>query len=356
MQNLRSPLSSPSSRLVLALAVLAAPLLGGCGDGSPPEPPPVPVVVAVAAATEAAETVQLVGSLKALRHVELLAETAGIVEAVHASEGLRVAAGTPLFDMDARRQTANLREAEASVELARLDLARAEALAVEGAVADHELERARAAAIAAEAAAERARVGLREARVRAPFGGVVGRRLVTPGQWVTPGTLLTTLTDADELEIEAAVPERFLSGLVAGLPMELRVAAWSQTMRGTVAFVAPIVDPATRSVTVVGRVANVDGRLRPGMFAEARIELGRRALVTVPASALEFRGDTVQVWVIDGENRAAPQPVELFSRDRELAQLRGGLEAGARVVREGQQKLRPGALVRESDAPPPPVR
>jgi RND family efflux transporter MFP subunit len=314
------------------------------------------VVGAVAQATEATQTIQLVGSLKAVRHIELLAEAAGLVEILHADEGDRVAAGAPLFDIDARRQSANLKEAEAARDLARLDLARAEALAAEGAVADHELERSRATAIAAEAAVERARVGMREARVRAPFAGTVGRRLLSPGQWVTPGTLLTTLTDTDELEIEAAVPERFVAALAPGRRIDVRVAAWPAPVSGVIAFVSPIVDPATRSVTVVGRIVNTDGRLRPGMFAEAKIELGRRPAVRIPASALEFRGDTVQVWVIDADGLATPQPVVVLTRDAEFADIGEGLTAGARVVREGQQKLRPGVLVRERDQEPSNVR
>lgn len=351
------PDNTKSPTAAVRLVVLASALTSAaCADGPPLVPPPVTVVGAVAQATEATQTVQLVGSLKAVRHVELQAEAAGLVEALHAREGSRVAAGAPLFDIDARRQTANLKEAEAARDLAHLDLIRAEALAAEGAVADHELERSRATAIAAEAAVERARVGMREARVRAPFAGTLGRRLVSEGQWVTPGTLLTTLTDTGELEIEATIPERFLAALKAGRRINVRVAAWPDPVSGVIAFVSPIVDPSTRSVVVVGRIANEDGRLRPGMFAEAHIELGRQPAVRIPASALEFRGDTVQVWAIDAEGRAAPQPVVVLARDHEFADLGAGLTAGTHVVREGQQKLRPGVFVRERDQEPSNVR
>lgn len=332
--------------------MIAAPLaallligLSACGGDQPAEPPPVQIIAARAIATTAAPEVRLVGSLAARRHIEILAEAGGPVEALRAVEGAKVVEGDLLFEIDARRQAAGLAEASAAAELADNELRRAEALAADGALTTAELERARAEAAARRADLERARVDLREARIRAPFAGTLGRRTVAVGQVVAPGTQLTTLTDLDTLEIEIGVPERYLAELAVGRPIEIRVAAFARPFTGAISFVSPLVDPASRNVTVVGRIGNEEGLLRPGMFAEARIPLKPREVIRVPASALEFRGQTVQVWVVDDEQRAAPQAVELAGRGDEYADVVGGLRAGAIVVREGQQKLRPGAKV-----------
>jgi membrane fusion protein (multidrug efflux system) len=253
-----------------------------------------------------------------------------------------------------------MREAEAQLALAADEFERTQRLASRNAAAEIQLERDRAELEVARARAERWRVEFERTRIRAPFDGMVGARLVSPGASVTRDTELVRIDKVDPLELAFTVPEKVLPLVRIGASFALRVAAWPErSFPGEISFVAPSVDTTSRRVLVKGRVPNPERLLLPGMFAEVSAELGERQAFLVPEEAVVTDPEGFYVWRIDSDDGAARVPVELGARMEGRVEIIAELRPGDRVVTAGTHKVRAGEKVTPVAAgatakPPPP--
>ena len=169
---------------------------------------------------------------------------------------------------------------------------------------------------------------MRDATVRAPFDGIIGARLVSPGQYVTRGTPLAWVVDLDPMKAEFQVPERYLKELRPGQPAEVRVDAYpDERFTGEVTFVDPQIDETTRTVLVKAALPNPDDKLRRGMFANLHVILRvRERAVVIPETALLLQGDATSVYVIE-QDKAQPRPVTTGTRLPGLVEITQGLTA-----------------------------
>jgi membrane fusion protein (multidrug efflux system) len=199
-----------------------------------------------------------------------------------------------------------------------------------------------------QAAVDLKRRQLKDARVYAPFAGIVGARQVSPGQVITRNTTLTWLVDLDTVKVEVKVPERYLRQLQVGQPLEFTVAAFpGEKFRGEVYFISPQIDEGTRTALVKARIPNQAGKLRGGMFASLDLTLQLRdSAIVIPEPALMSNGDNFAVFVVDEKGAAQVRPIQVGLRLAGKAEVVKGLNAGEKVVVEGTQKLRPGAPVK----------
>jgi membrane fusion protein (multidrug efflux system) len=263
-----------------------------------------------------------------------------------------------LVELDAR-------EAEAEVVLARASVAEAEArnrnaervferireLRGKGVASEQRGDDAKAETEQAAASLEvaRARLVVAEAvladtRIDAPFAGWLGRWEVDPGAFVQSGEILGTLSNDDPLEIVFAVPERELAALALGQMVAVRTASHpGEVFAGKVSFIAPQVDPRTRTATVVGALPNARRRLRPGQFARVELVLATHEEATVvPEEAVRRIGEGYFVFVVEaGEARA--RPVRPGVRRDGSMEILSGLVAGENVIRNGHGRLGIGA-------------
>lgn len=178
--------------------------------------------------------------------------------------------------------------------------------------------------------------------VRSPIGGVVLERLVTPGSTVTPGTPLFVVSDLATLWAVAEVDESHLSRVKVGRPVDVVVAAYpGEHFAGTISFIADIVNPKTRRITIRCTVANADGRLKPEMFATMALGEGvPRAIVAVPAAALQSVNGALSVFVAEAGGRFVARPVTTAVHLDGLVEVTSGLEAGERVAVNGSFVLK----------------
>src|SRR4029077_6553599 len=181
----------------------------------------------------------------------------------------------------------------------------------------------------------------------APFSGVVGARYVSPGQVIAKDTRLTVLVDLDPVKAEVSVPERFLSQVRVGQELELSVAAFqNKKFRGKVYFVAPELDPATRTAVIKAQLPNTDRELKPGMFANLDLTLQvRDQAVVIPESALLLQQKNASVMVVGADDTVQFRPITVGFRMPGLIEVTHGLKSGERVITEGVQKVGPGAKV-----------
>lgn len=317
-------------------------------------------VVALAAARQPVEeTLSLVGTVAANEQIEVKAESDGFVESIGFTEGQEVAKGALLVALDETRLKAALEESEASLRLSRQTFDRSKELLGARLISQQEYDQAASRLAVDEAAVAGRKRALEEARVYAPFEGVVGARLVSPGQLVTRATTLTWLVDLDPVKVEFNVPERFLSQVQVGQTIEVTVAAWpGRRFAGKVFFVAPFVEADTRTVLVKAEVPNPDRQLTPGMFANLDLTLQVRSdAVVIPEAALSriLDGDQAVVMIVGPDDTVVPKSVKVGLRMPGRVEIREGLDGGERVIVEGLQKIGPGMKVRlapeESAAP-----
>jgi membrane fusion protein (multidrug efflux system) len=308
-------------------------------------------VVAVEAVRQSVdETLALVGSFAANEQVEIKAESDGFVEAIRFTEGQEVAKGASLVTLDETKLQASLEEAEAALKLSRQTFERSEELLRVRLISQQEYDQAASRLSVDQATVALRRRQLKEARVSAPFEGVVGARQVSPGQLVTRATTLTWLVDLDPLKVEFNVPERFLSQVQVGQAIDVTVAAWpGRKFTGKVFFVAPFVEADTRTVLMKAEVPNSERLLKPGMFASLELTLQvRDNAIVVPEAALSqiLDGDRALVMVVAPDETVAMRPVRIGMRLPGRVEILEGLQGDEKVIVEGHQKIGPGMKVR----------
>jgi membrane fusion protein (multidrug efflux system) len=315
---------------------------------TPRERPPTAVRVAPAARAAVDVTAAATGDLRAHEAIAIAPEVSGHIEAIHFTEGDRVAAGDLLLELVADEARARLRSAEAELREAELDLERARGLSTGQAIAAAEVDRLEARSAAARAQRDLAAARLAKHSLHAPFAGRVGLREASPGDLVTPQTPVAELYAVDPMELRFAVPGRLLGALRPGLELSASSDAFAdETFGGRVRRIAPAVDRGTRQVEVEAELANADGRLRPGMFMQVRLVLERREdAVLVPEEALLRRGDARYVFVVNDDGRAERRAVSTGVERRGEIEIRDGVAAGERVVTGGVQRLGGGERVR----------
>jgi membrane fusion protein (multidrug efflux system) len=336
----------------IGLVALMATGGAGCGkkDKGPGGPPPGSATRVRAENAQVGpleESIALVASVSANESVEVKSEVDGLIESISFQEGQPVRKGEPLVTLDQSKLAAAVAQNEANYRLALLTRERAETMLKNNTISQQEYDQATATFQVNEANLELARQQLKDTRITAPFEGLAGSRMVSPGQVISRNTTITTLVDLTPVKVEFRVPERFLGQLKTGQAILFRVPAYpGETFRGEVYFIDPQVDLDTRTVLVKATQENADGRLRPGMFGNLDLVLlVREASITVPESAVLRNGDAAFLYTLDAESKAQMNPVEIGARRPGRVEILRGLQGGELVIYEGTQKIGPGSLV-----------
>ena len=342
-----------TAAVALAIALVAS----GCSKnaaGGPGVFPPIQVIAVEAKRQPVTESLSLIGSLAANEMVEVKCETEGMVQEILFEEGQAVQKGQLLIRLDETKFTTACAEAESTFKLSRANFERAKQLFAASLISQQEYDQTAAAFDLNQATVERRKRELKDTRIYASFGGIMGARNVSPGQVIARNTLLSWLVDLDPIKVELNVPERFLSQVQVGQPLELKVAAYpTNRFQGKVYFVAPAVDPNTRTTLVKAEIPNLDHRLKPGMFANLDLAVNNREnSIVIPEVALGqlLDGERAVVFVVDANNTVQPRTVRLGLRLVGLVEVVSGLEAGETVVVEGVQKIGAGTKVKLAPA------
>nr|WP_217440870.1 MULTISPECIES: efflux RND transporter periplasmic adaptor subunit [unclassified Myxococcus] len=346
---------------VWRVVVLSA--VAGCSGqkAAPAAPPPREVAVVVLAPQEVRDTSEYLGSLLSRRSVTVLPQVAGSVRRIPVRPGQQVAEGAPLVEVDAREESAALDSAQAqlsasqvNLELSRRTLARTEALHGEGLASVQELEGARAQVQAAEAAARSsvAQVTQRQVQlqlnvVRAPFAGTVGDVLVRVGDFVSASTELTSVAQADVLEVSVSVPSSRARSMKLDTVLEVLDAQGRVVLTSSVFFIAPQADPRTQLVEVKAAFRNTVG-LRPSELVRTRIVYSHRDALQIPALAVVRQSGQPFALVVqeqEGRTVVARRPITLGALGDRTYVVEGGLKAGDLVAVSAIQALRDGMPV-----------
>lgn len=353
----------------LLMTVWGVAVVAGCSGkpAAPAAPPPREVEVVTLAPSLVRDTGEYLGSLQSRQSVNVLPQVAGYVRRIHVRPGQTVEEGTPLLEVDAREDSAALDSAQAqhnstevNLELARRTATRTEALYKEGLASAQELERAQAQVQAAEAASRSsaAQVTQRQVQlqfhvVRAPFAGTMGDVLVRVGDFVGATTALTSVAQADVLEVSVAVPSTRARSLKPETVLEVLDAQGKVLVTSTIFFVAPQADPRTQLVEVKAAFRNTQG-LRPSELVRARLVYSTRNALQLPALAVVRQSGQPFALVLqekDGKTVVMRKPIQLGPLGEMAYVVESGLKEGDRVAVSSLQALRDGMPVKVKSAP-----
>ncbi len=338
------------SILAVALASSSCQKKPAAAPGGAPGAFAVQVVVVEAKVQPVNDTLSLVGSVAANEMVEIKSETDGTLEEILFTEGQPVKKGDLLIRLDESKFIAAVNEAEANFKLTEATYERNKQLHAEKLVSQQEYDQSAAQYQASKASLDLKKRLMKDARIYAPFKGMMSSRQVSAGQVIARNTTLTWLIDLDPVKVELNVPERFVSQLQLGQKIEIMVAAYpGRTFGGEVFFIAPFVESATRTALVKARIANPKAELKPGMFANLNLTLKlKEEAIVIPESSVMASGDRTIIYVLDKDDAAQIRPVKIGMRQAGMVEIVTGLKPGERVVAEGIQKIRPGAKVKAS--------
>lgn len=362
-------------KLTFPSLLIAGALLAACGDGAQKSPaagggaagagapPPAEVDVLRVERSRATVTQDLPGRVLALRTAQVRARVEGVLEQRLFSEGSDVAAGAPLFRIDARTFEAALAAAEADLAAARAVFDRYRPLLETRAVSQQEFDAAQARVKQAEASLARARLDHENATPRAPIAGRAGRALVTEGALVGKGeaTHLVTIEQLDPVRVEftqsysdllrlqqAVKAGRQKRAAVDGAVVELLLEDGSiHPDKGVVRFADLAVDPASGAVLLRAEFPNRRRELLPGTFVRVRFPQAEiESAIRVPQRAVMASPQGQLVLTVDGEGKVAPRPVRTAGMAGPDFIIAEGLAEGDQVVVNGLQKAKPGSVVK----------
>ena len=335
-------------------------LLGSTGQlfaaeqkSTPPSRPAMPVETMEVRFSTAEQKVEAVGSLQSNESVILSPEISGRVTKISFAEGEAVKSGKLLIQLDDAVLKAQLDQAQANLALHEADYLRAEALLKDRAISQQERDTAYARWMLDKASVDLAQAQWRKTRIDAPFSGSLGLRMVSPGDYVAPGKPLVNLEDTRTLKVEFSLPEKYSVTVSTGQSFTLQTSSLAgRDFSGEIYVINPLVDAASRSLKVRGRIDNSEGLLRPGQFAKLQLTISSRENVLfIPEQAVILQTNSNLVFkVVDA--KAEMVPVQLGQRSKGWVEIVSGLSAGDVVITGGHQKIGPGSPVHAIPADP----
>jgi membrane fusion protein (multidrug efflux system) len=326
--------------------------------------PPVTVSAIKAEVHPWQPQLKAVGSLRAVRGVDVTSEISGLVRTLHFKPGDEVREGRLLVQLNADADVAQLRSLEAAAELADTVYERDKKQFAVQAISQATLD-----ADAADLKGKRAQVAQQRALVdkktiRAPFAGRLGICTVNPGQYMNPGDKIVTLQSLSSIYADFYLPQQELARVSLG--QNIVVASDThpgRTFTGKITTINPKVESDSRNVQVEATIDNPRHELFPGMYVSVEVKAGKEEqYLTLPQTAVTYNPYGETVYVVE-ESGKAPDGSPILkakqtfvtvgpTRGDQVAVLKG-IKEGEVVVTSGQLKLKPGSTVTINNQVPP---
>jgi RND family efflux transporter MFP subunit len=348
---------------VLTLAALGTACSGGSARGAPPQGPSgIPVKVETAQLVSVNDTTEYVATLKSRDTAVIMPQVEGVITQIFVHSGSRVAAGTPLIQIDPAKQQATLKTQEDTLAAKQAELVwdqqeydrnsgLYEAKVVSKQALDQSktaLEQAKAQLQALQAQVRQESVQLHYYRVTAPSAGIVGDIPVRVGDRVTTTTPLTTVDKPGSLEAYVYVPIERSGQLKPNLPVQIVDQSGSVIAESRINFISPQVDSTTQTVLAKAPIANTNDKLRNAQFIHARIVWGSQNRTVVPVLAVSRLGGQYFAFVAeqqDGKTVAHQKPLRVGDMTGNNYVVLEGIKPGDKIIVSGTQFLIDGAPV-----------
>lgn len=292
-------------------------------------------------------TITAVGTLIANQTIVLKPEISGVIARIYVDGGEMVNKDMPLFEIDDRLYKSEVKDCEAKLKFATLELKRAKQLASTNFGSTQKHDDAQGKYLIAEAACDAANAKLEKTIIRAPFQGVVGLHSLSIGAHIGPDREIATLVDINPIKVDFKIPAEYIRFISLGQKINVIVDGFGERkFLGLLAGIDSKVDPLAHSINIRALMANKENLFKPGMFARIQLVVGSKDnTVLIPENAIESSGDQEMVYkVIDG--LAFQVPIITGIREGENVEILRGLQPDDHIVTVGQSKIRDGTPVR----------
>lgn len=308
--------------------------------------PTASVQVAVAQARRFVESFTVQAFTVADSDLTYSAEVPGTVESLRLKPGQRVRRGQVLARIDYLSLKARAEAARARFKLQDKTHGRLVTLRKDDLVPQQTLDQAEAALVSARVTLRIATADLSKSVIRARRGGVVARKFVEGGEYVSPGTPVLQVVDLDRVIVQGQLPESQVAAVKVGAPVRVDLRALGKRYTGKVDAVIPVAAPVSRTFKFRVEVANPDHEILIGMAATVRLAVRtHEAAVMVPQDAVLEEAGARAVYIVGADDSALRRTVTLGATDGDRVMLTSGLSAGERLIVLGHRDLSPGRPV-----------
>ncbi|MBO5949969.1 MAG: efflux RND transporter periplasmic adaptor subunit [Fibrobacteraceae bacterium] len=286
------------------------------------------------------------GELLSKESVELKTESAGKLLKVYPKDGAKVSKGSLIAKLDDSELQAEKKRIEATLSLAKQSKERVQKLHEQGSATDVDLEKANAELAIAEAALELISAQIAKTEIRAPFSGVCGFFDVSPGEWLSSGKALVTLSDIASLRIRFALPQRYASGISKGGKIFVTDGERNLTGEGKIKALDPVLSPSSRSRFVEAEIPNKKGEWLSGSFVSLTVPLAAevKPSISIPAEAITLDDKGAYLFVLQN-GKAKKTYVTTALRTPISVTVTDGLSEGDTIAVSGLMNMRDGSSV-----------
>ncbi|WP_423146144.1 efflux RND transporter periplasmic adaptor subunit [Rubrolithibacter danxiaensis] len=287
------------------------------------------------------------GNFQAAQQLTFTAENSGRITKIFVDEGSRVNKGQVLATIDAETLTADLQAAQAAYQTALKDQERYESSFQTGGVTQQQLDQAKLNTRNALTRLQQAKIKTGDANIKAPFNGVVNKRFIEQGAYVSPGTQLFQLVDVSRLKLAVTVNETQVANLKVGDKVRIKSNVFpDKNFKGKVSFIAPLADNTLNFPVEIELSNNADNQLKAGMYGTAIFEFPEQApAITVPRTAFVGSVSSNKIFVLENGNIARERKVVAGRVFGDRVEILEGLKEGETVIISGQINLVDGTNV-----------
>lgn len=316
----------------------------GGGPGGPQQA--LQVDALIAATTPLSASIEIPGTILPNETTEIHPEVSGRVVQLNVREGSFVGKGAllaKLYDGDLQAQ---LRKLEVQLKIAeQTEDRQAQLLKIQG-ISQQEYDLSLLQVSNLKADIDIVREAVRKTEIRTPFNGKLGLKNISQGAYVTPATIVTTISQVSQLKLQFNVPEKYGSQLRNGQTVNFTIDGSSKTFSATVMAAEVQMDENTRSLAIRALVKNADPVLIPGVFAKVRIVLGKNEnAIMIPTIVVQPQGRQKLVYLYR-DGKSVPSSITTGVRDSSNVQVLTGLNVGDTVITTGLLFLRPNGDVK----------
>ncbi len=295
-----------------------------------------------------ANTLSLSGSIEANEQIEVRSEVSGIAEKIFFTEGAKVAKGQVLVKINDIELRAQSGQARTSQTLAAENERRAKLLLQKEAISQEEYDIASADFKTAQAQTQLVNAQIGKTSIRAPFSGTIGLRNISPGTYVTPETLITSLVNSSKIKITFSIPEKYAAQMKVNSSITFTVAGSTEVFHAKIYALEPSVEVTTRTLRVRAIAENAQGKLLPGTFANVTLPLDKvEGAFVIPTEAIVPVQGGKKVFVAKN-GQAQDVMVETGTRTDKNIVVLSGLKAGDTVLTTGVLTLKKDTPVKVS--------
>ena len=363
-----------AKRMILMLVVVAA-LIGGLGfakfkqveaaiaQGAKFQLPPTAVTTVIAQRERWPSTLSVIGTAAAIQGVTVGADLPGTIDKIHFESGQWVHEGDILVELDTRQERAQLANLEAQRDLARVQYDRAQQLVKAGVISRSDYDSATAQQKATEAQVADTRAAIARKTIRAPFSGLLGIRQVSLGQYLAAGQAIVSLQSLSPIYVNFGVPQQDTPKVIPGHVLRITNNDLpGMSFIGRITALDSVINEQTRNIQVQATVTNKGDKLRPGMFVQVELPVGKaRDVISLPASAINYAPYGDSVFIVSDMKDAKgntyrgvrQQVVKIDGSRGDQVAVVSGLNPGDEVVSSGVFRLRNAAPVQVNNTVKP---